>query len=451
MDGVELHINFEWESGEPVRAPELAATWARLEIWVGSECITQVEDIDSGSVRRSVYGSLYPLAEWIAYNWWQLRADTRPASLQPRLWTYSALRGGRTSLNRWLNHHNLRAVGEGFSWPDLTILPEGRYSRLVWRADASDEAEARRPVRFIRTGEAWVETEALEASLAHLTDSVITRLSEQGITGTALSKEWEVLRHSDAEEVEFCLAAARLGLDPYSQALEIQDFILQASEQLDGDVLLDFFSAVDPQRIDDGLRWVAATLRDIRDLPAGNGGVTELRSAVSRAREVGSLDEGSHRPWQAGYRQARQVRQLLQLPPRAPFEFADLMLVRASDSHDKRLQAAGGVSQQRSNVLVLGRPTLGKQTKHFMQARALWHFLYDPAPGSFLVTAAHTDRQKVERAFAAELLAPAEGIAELLDLDVGQFASDELDAVAEGFGVSSQLIRHQVDNQILSP
>jgi hypothetical protein len=448
MDAVELQINFEWEPGEPVRAPELAATWARLEIWVGSQCVTQVEDIDSGSVRRSVYGSLYPLAEWIAYNWWLLRADSRPASFQPSLWTYSALRGSRTNLNRWLNHHNLRAVGEGFSWPDLTIIPEGRYSRVVWRADAADKTEARRPVRFIRTGEAWVETRVMEGSLAHLVDSVITRLSEQGVKGTALSKEWETLRHTDPEEIEFCLAAARLGLDPYAEALEVQDSILQASQELDDDVLQDFLSAVDPHRIDDGLRWVAATLREIRDLPAQHGSVTELRTAVSQRGELAVSAEGGPRPWDAGYRQARQVRQLLELEPHAPFEFADLMQVRDSDSHDKRLQAAGGYAQQQRSVLVLGRPLLGRQTRHFMQARALWHFLYDPL-GSFLVTAAHTDRQKAERAFAAELLAPAEGIAELLDLEAGQFATDDLDAVAERFGVSSQLVRHQVDNQLL--
>ncbi len=447
MDSVDLQINFEWEPGEQVRAPELSATWARLEIWVGPECVTQVEDVESRSVRRSVYGALYPLAEWVAYNWWLLRADTRPASLQPSLWTYTALRGDRTALNRWLSHHNLRAAGDGFSWPDLTILPEGRSTRLVWRADGAGQSQAQRPVRFIRSGEAWVETQALESTLAHLADSVLTRLSEQGVKETVLATEWESLRHTDAEEADFCLAAARLGLDPYAEGLKVQDSILRASDELDGDVLQDFLSAVDPNRIDEGLRWVAATLRDIRELPAEQGDVTELRNAVWQDGETVPA-EGGPRPWETGYRQARQVRRMLQLEPRVPFEFANLMQVRQSDSHDKRLQAAGGLSEQRSSVLVLGRPMPGEQTRHFMQARALWHFLYDPTR-SFLVTAAHTDRQKVERAFAAELLAPAEGIAEWLDLDAGQFVSDDLDAVAERFGVSSQLVRHQVDNQLL--
>jgi hypothetical protein len=44
-----------------------------------------VEDVGSTSSRRSVYVPLYPLAEWIAFNWWLLAANTRPATILARL------------------------------------------------------------------------------------------------------------------------------------------------------------------------------------------------------------------------------------------------------------------------------------------------------------------------------------------------------------------------------
>ena len=50
----ELRIRWEWEPGQMVRAPEHAATWARIEISVGPDCLTLVEDRDSGSSRRSI-------------------------------------------------------------------------------------------------------------------------------------------------------------------------------------------------------------------------------------------------------------------------------------------------------------------------------------------------------------------------------------------------------------
>ncbi|MCA2186306.1 hypothetical protein [Nonomuraea cavernae] len=52
---------------------ELRQTWARIEISVGAEYVTLLEDLESGSSRRSIYCPLYPLAEWAAYNWWSLR------------------------------------------------------------------------------------------------------------------------------------------------------------------------------------------------------------------------------------------------------------------------------------------------------------------------------------------------------------------------------------------
>src|SRR5437879_4244143 len=86
----DYRMELNWESVENVRAPELQATWARLEIWVGEDCVTQNEDRQLRSVSRAIYAPMYPIAEWIAHNWWLLQADSRPASLAPAVWTFGA-------------------------------------------------------------------------------------------------------------------------------------------------------------------------------------------------------------------------------------------------------------------------------------------------------------------------------------------------------------------------
>jgi hypothetical protein len=63
-----VRFEYEWEPAEDVRSAEFASTWARLEMWVGDRCVTQVEDAASRSARRSIYCPLYPLAEWIAFG-----------------------------------------------------------------------------------------------------------------------------------------------------------------------------------------------------------------------------------------------------------------------------------------------------------------------------------------------------------------------------------------------
>jgi Zn-dependent peptidase ImmA (M78 family) len=90
-----------------------------------------------------------------------------------------------------------------------------------------------------------------------------------------------------------------------------------------------------------------------------------------------------------------------------------------------------------------GRP------QRFTLSRAFWHYLWESDP-VFLVTTAYTERQKVERAFAAELLAPADGIRKLLGTDPRDAVPEDLDGIAEHFGVSSMVIEHQVENQLLA-
>jgi Zn-dependent peptidase ImmA (M78 family) len=90
----------------------------------------------------------------------------------------------------------------------------------------------------------------------------------------------------------------------------------------------------------------------------------------------------------------------------------------------------------------------GESTQRFTLARALWHYLWEDTL-FFLVTTAYTDRQKVERAFAAELLAPASGIAGLLGFDPAAASQEDVDLVAEALNVSPMVVQHQLENQLL--
>src|SRR4051794_8689187 len=125
-----LRFDIEWLDPEGVKAPELAATWARLQIWVGGTCLTQLETSKTTAARRSLFCSVYPLAEWVAYNWWFLQADTRaPVVSERRL--LSALSNGSSKV--WTRRHNLRSSGDGFFWPNLVIAPEGPYVQVEWK------------------------------------------------------------------------------------------------------------------------------------------------------------------------------------------------------------------------------------------------------------------------------------------------------------------------------
>lgn len=438
----ELKIRWEWEPGESARVREHAATWARIEIWVGADCVTLVEDVESGSSRRSIYCPLYPLAEWIAYSWWSLQVDARPAREFGFRWP--GINSDQQKSHSRLRRHSIRASGDGFLWPSLLIVPEGKHTRIAWQRDGT--ASAGRPIRFLTQGEVFANHESVMRELSLLVLEVLTRLAEQGIDGTPLQKEWDAISRTTPEERLYCIAAARLGLDPYSEAEPYESSILQAADRFSGNMLDDFLDAVEPDHIDSALDWLDAVDRIIRGSSAGpqRGVIRELRREVRK-----QLSPQTIFPWETGWRQAELVRNLLDVNKTKSLDLRTYVNDRRRKLSDRGLLAAGAPVEKFDPIVVIGH-TRAETSRRFTLARALWHYLWGDENALFLVTTAYTDRQKIERAFAAELLAPADGIAQLLETEPEAASSEDIEQVAQHFRVSPTVIQHQVQNQLLS-
>lgn len=74
-----LRLEFDWQDPGGARGEELRATWASLAIYIDCQPVTEVLDERTRSVRNRIYLPLFPLAEWIADNWWFLQAETEIA------------------------------------------------------------------------------------------------------------------------------------------------------------------------------------------------------------------------------------------------------------------------------------------------------------------------------------------------------------------------------------
>ncbi len=431
----ELRIEWEWQAAPGVRSAEHRATWARIEIAVGGDHITLVEDSDSSSSRRSIYCPMYPLAEWIAYNWWLLQANSRPA-LPMELFRDASSELPNAERDR-AGRHCLRSIGDGFLWPSLHIIPEGAETLLRWSADRRP-AEGRR-IRYLSQGSKFVDPLLLTQTLANVVESVIARLADQGVSDLPLHDEWDAIISADADEREFCLAAARLGLDPYSEADFVEGALLRAGNELHGALFEDFLNAANPRRLDAGLDWVLSARSAVADSVGGQESLLSMREAVRR--EVSERQA----PWQLGWRQARRVRQELGLGPAARMDPGKYVTSLTRPSNDRGLQAVGGTGPNHKSATVVVGGSPNHTARRFTLSRALWHFLADDEP-LFLIASTYTDRQKIERAFATELLAPAEGIGDFLKSD--GLVEDNLDEIAEHFGVSAKVVEHQIQNQV---
>lgn len=430
-----FQFRIEWLDAPGVSTPELAATWARYEVWVADRCVSQVEAVD-GTFRRSVFGSMYPLAEWIATNWWILMSHRRPSAIDPLYWTWPNVR-----TDPWLHQHNARGAGDGMAWPDMTIVMEGNVARVAYTSDAERSLA---PVRFAIGGTALVRADDVRQGLAAIVDHVIERLATMGIRETRLAEEWAAIAQADDEEREFCQTIARLGLDPYSVDQGTAAQVIEIASTLPADLVDDFFDSADPAALSAAAIWTRRAMEAAdKASTLANEELSLLYESVSGVDDqTGSIE----RPWIIGYGMARRVRAELDVRDTDRFDPSLWVGLGQVDAPASGVQGTAAVRANRCG-LVLGNPDLHVSARRFGGARALGRVLAHPRQHIFMLSAARGYYERLAGAFAAELLAPAEGIREYLDV-LGEHTDAAFDAVAGRYDVSPLLIRHQYDNQL---
>ena len=212
----EISFHVEWLDGEGITGPELAATFASLRIEVGGEPLTRVIDHRAQTTRDSIYVPLYPIAEWMAGNWWFLRFESENAVKQ--------------TTPDFRRRHSLRASAEGYTVPDLTMVTSGTRTKLQWRSGQPDLAGN----EFLSTNQSIVDSRTFTDECARFIDKVIRRLVACGIASTFLQDEWAAIQDTDEEEQRFCTMSARLGWDPYDiddiKKCELRDIVDRLGE-----------------------------------------------------------------------------------------------------------------------------------------------------------------------------------------------------------------------------
>ena len=429
-----LTLDFEWIDPAEAKGRELRATWARLEIKIGDHSVTRVIDQTSRAFRNSLFLPLYPLAEWLTTHWWFLLHEVETL--------------GRSTSDQYEKRHNIRYGAEGFALPALAIRPVGANVTLDWKP-AVFKAQS---LEFTASGSSLISAFDLRHVLAEFISAVIKRLHVEGVEGTLLEQEWQSIQATEPDESDFCAAAASLGLDPYVLDEGEQEGILTASELLPSSVLPDFFSVADWPNLLAQARQVRNALASSRKNKGDLKSLKCLRSELSNVHFSGS-------PWDQGYQFANELRKRLHLNgerlgsltllgkaldvPRSSLEAAIVKISNLPGPLDA-LVANNSIESPGFAIPAHRR----EEAVRFAFCRALFEYLTIPGEGPLLVTRAHSDRQKCNRAFAAEFLVPADLLRQALPQQIVE--DDEIDDLAAAFGVSPSVIRHQIENHRLA-
>ena len=209
-----LDFDSEWLEAPGVRDSVLAATWARLEIRAGDGISgprfpTTLVNQASNSVRRGVYGSAFPLVDWVVENWWFLLNESC------RVPEFTGCRNLPESHRASAQRHCFLVAREGGSLPDLALYRDGEHVAVKWVIDP-EMPEGNRPVRFIDDGGIRLSYRDAEKALHEIIEAVLDRLGNvSDPDAKRLCANWKAVCESRRDEADLCSWAASLGIDPY--------------------------------------------------------------------------------------------------------------------------------------------------------------------------------------------------------------------------------------------
>ena len=442
-----FELRFEWLDAGEIRDEALAKSFARLEVWIGDTCATRALDRRTGTVVTGTNVSLLSLASWAADFYWLACAEGQRAA---------RIRSVRDSPSaedrRWHRRHGWLSAREGFALPEL-LLSRGADDAVDVRWYSAPDVPSM-PLRFLEEGADVVPRDLVKHELARLVEGVLARC--EGIETPAVSAlrlRWEILASATAEEQRVCDRAARMGLDAWD-ANEVDDALAAVLSEAGGvgePVLLALLDAVDPApagAIQNQLARLSALLAEAASASAP---ATPSALLLPRARQEVSACAVSGPSHELGYLRARILRRTVlglsdEIVGRTLDDALEAQLLPAravrEDNASFQLRGLRSLVTTRGEMpFVVTRSSRHPSGQRFDRGRALYALVSGQGPR--LMTDGFDSDQQESRAFAAELLAPAEYLRTRLPSHVDR---DDLADVAEEIGVSAFVLQNQVEN-----
>ena len=410
--------------------PRCAHSYAELVIALDSAPVTRLFDSWSKTVTDRARLPLFPMAMWFASNWWRHRAEAQiEGSTRPTL--------------DWQMSHDLPAVGYGMVWPRLRISSDGMSISMSALAGVNADWE---PVQYLnRVLPARTVTFAVfDDAVTKLVELVLRRLADCDVSAEPLASLWAEIcdERSDTSLSEWRKWEARIGFDPDegpdTLLDQLQRLFNSAGRQASEEIAPLLHS--DPQAMLENFDRLAEAPGIQAELP--------MRDQIEISRGTA--------PWDSGRQAARSIRERNNLGIK-PLEDKELFDLLGADSknigidHTRSNESIGlGVINPSSGSAVLHFRRPRSDARRFEASRFLAESLWAPADDIWLpLTDRATARQRFQRAFAAELLAPIADVKERFETSPND---ETIDDIAEHFRVSSWAIRSQLANHgLLSP
>lgn len=396
-----------------------------LVLSVDDSPMTRLMDTQ-GRVHNGPQVSGFRLAEWLLWNWWRIRWEPEPAAGQSNL--------------PWRQAHETAGIGGGWPWPSLTFASDGRTIAIRSTPTAATVAE---PVSYLGHGERIVRALPFEWGVDSLLDHVIEHLKEEGIQSDALSAMAKQLvdERDDPRLSTYRRLEALLGRSPDEGDPAVIERLIEDGGVL-GEQATDELAAGTAHHAN----GATTTADDLLAMAHGAGFPISDSDTVAvheagNVASTGKTDVVAVIPWQAGVDAARRLRDSEGLDDRP---ITDRRLCEMCGLPGGAFRKASTVKPPMAYTLstASGRRLVFRarvpEARRFDAARLLGDkVLVQNGESLQPATASFTFRQKMQRAFAAELLCPFDALATRLK---GDRSTAAIEKTAAEFRVPTRLV-----------
>lgn len=425
MTGLKFKVE-DWIQGFDAD-PRRSETTAEFVLLIGDVPVTRLFDSWSRTVTDRARLPLFSMAEWFAANWWRLHAEAPYEGGQPP--------------TSWRLSHDLPAIGGGLVWPRVRFASDDSAIQVSARALRNAPWE---PVRHLNDAPPEpVKISEFDHAVDGLVDLVLERLSVLGISAEPLMSIWNNVKieRADPDLTEWRRWEARLGYDPD----EAPEVLMAQIQGLFSRVGKKAAAEVAPM-LGEG---ASETLGGMERLSVSPGVVATLPLC---AKVRPDLEEAA--PWELGRTLARQVRAEIDRPGGLLSDRDLLNLLGSKENAFEQLTPSDATLGLGVRVPRKGKRSVDQTVLHFRKrnsagvrfeaARFVAESLIAPKEDTWLpLTDRATARQKVQRAFAIELLAPISEVAE----QIGELRTPEVfEDLGDRYGVSALAIRSHLAN-----
>jgi len=406
----------------PDSSDELEDIQAKVQIYLSDKCLTRHHSTIDNSDSDAAMLAPFPMAMWFASNWWRLCWEPTP---------------NKTPTTDWRMSHMLSAAGYGYTWPTICFQTDGELIRII---SLPNEIKWGETASYTTLYSGLITQSTFENTIHSFINECVSKVAIKELKDLwgEVCEEREDLQASFYRKIE-----AILGFDPGEGPEDEILSLLDRAEEYGTDALQEISSQLISSR---------SVQEAINKLKGGQIGAKVSIADTSPLVDFARKKRMNLLPWDLGFDLAREARKVWGISgPLLNKTLYEIMGI-PSNSFEAAPVIGSGIGLGWKSPDNTARFCMNKshpKARRFMASRFICENIAAPTTDVLLPsTNQKTARQKVQRAFAAELLCPIQEILKYCD---GDYSDDILDEVASIFDVSPLVVKSQLRNKNILP